>query len=152
MLPVQDHLSLICSQYLARALQPNNPSHNLATSPFGIFRVFSFQLIIDILVNLTNIPCWFSRLSRLSLDVTNIKGKVGILPSHQLLWFLASITSTRNSNPDGSPSTATCSVTTRPHWTYMKLCKIMKSWIFFPQSYRKSSCYHWLAEYQLFAL
>ena len=29
-----------------------------------------------------------------------IKGKVGSLPSHQLLWFLASNTSTRDSNPD----------------------------------------------------
>ena len=28
------------------------------------------------------------------------KGKVGSLLSHQLLWFLASITSTRDSNPD----------------------------------------------------
>ena len=28
------------------------------------------------------------------------KGKVGSLPSHQLLWFLASIASTRDSNPD----------------------------------------------------
>ena len=30
MVPIYDHLSLICSQYLARTLQPNNPSH----SPF----------------------------------------------------------------------------------------------------------------------
>ena len=30
----------------------------------------------------------------------NLKGKVGSLPSHQLLWFLACITSTRDSNPD----------------------------------------------------
>ena len=29
-----------------------------------------------------------------------VKGKVGSLPSHQLLGFLASITSTRDSNPD----------------------------------------------------
>ena len=35
MLPVQDHLSLICYQYLARALQPNNPSHSVITSPSG---------------------------------------------------------------------------------------------------------------------
>ena len=33
MLPVQDHLSLICSKYLARTLQPNNPSYNVVTSP-----------------------------------------------------------------------------------------------------------------------
>ena len=32
MLPVHDHLSLISSQYLARALQPNNPSHSIFTS------------------------------------------------------------------------------------------------------------------------
>ena len=32
-LPVQDHLSLITTQYLTRALQPNNPSHNVVTSP-----------------------------------------------------------------------------------------------------------------------
>ena len=36
MLPVQDHLSLISSQYLARTLQPNNPSHSVVTSPSGI--------------------------------------------------------------------------------------------------------------------
>ena len=36
MLPVQDHLSLISSQYLARALQPNNPSHSVVTSRSGI--------------------------------------------------------------------------------------------------------------------
>ena len=35
MLLVQDHLSLICSQYLARALQSNNPSHSVVTSPSG---------------------------------------------------------------------------------------------------------------------
>ena len=35
MLPVQEHLSLICSQYLARALQPTNPSHDVVTSPSG---------------------------------------------------------------------------------------------------------------------
>ena len=34
-LPVQDHLSLISSQYLARALQPNNPSNSVVTSPSG---------------------------------------------------------------------------------------------------------------------
>ena len=33
MLPVQDHLSLICSQYLDRALQLTNPSHSVVTSP-----------------------------------------------------------------------------------------------------------------------
>ena len=33
MLPAQDHLSLICSQYLARTLQPTNPSHDVVTSP-----------------------------------------------------------------------------------------------------------------------
>ena len=33
MLPVQDHVSLISSQYLARVLQPNNPSHSVVTSP-----------------------------------------------------------------------------------------------------------------------
>ena len=34
-LPVQDHLSLSSSQYLVRALQPNNPSHTVVTSPSG---------------------------------------------------------------------------------------------------------------------
>ena len=29
MLPVQDHLYLISSKHLARALQPNNPSHSI---------------------------------------------------------------------------------------------------------------------------
>ena len=29
MLPVQDYLSLICSQYLARAVQPTSPSHDV---------------------------------------------------------------------------------------------------------------------------
>ena len=33
---VQDHLSLIFYQYLVRALQPNNPSHSVVTSPSGI--------------------------------------------------------------------------------------------------------------------
>jgi len=33
MLPVQNHLYLICSQYLARALQPNHTSHRVVTSP-----------------------------------------------------------------------------------------------------------------------
>ena len=32
MVPVQDHLSLINPQYLARVLQPNNPSHSVVTS------------------------------------------------------------------------------------------------------------------------
>ena len=36
MLPVQDHFSLISSQYLARALQPNYPSHSIVTYPLGI--------------------------------------------------------------------------------------------------------------------
>jgi len=35
MLPVQEHLFLICFQYLARALQPSNPSHDVVTSPSG---------------------------------------------------------------------------------------------------------------------
>ena len=35
MLSVQDHLPLICSQYLARALQLNNPSHSVVTAPSG---------------------------------------------------------------------------------------------------------------------
>ena len=35
MLPVQYHLSLIRSQYLTRALQPNNSSQSLVTSPSG---------------------------------------------------------------------------------------------------------------------
>ena len=35
MLPVQDHLSRINSQYLAIALQPNNPSSSVITSPSG---------------------------------------------------------------------------------------------------------------------
>jgi len=29
--PVQDHLSLICFQYLTKALQPDNPSHSVFT-------------------------------------------------------------------------------------------------------------------------
>jgi len=33
MLPVQEHLSLIFSQYLARVLQSTNPSHDVVTSP-----------------------------------------------------------------------------------------------------------------------
>ena len=36
MLPVQDHLSLNCSQFLAKALQPNNPSSSLVAYPFCI--------------------------------------------------------------------------------------------------------------------
>ena len=32
-LPVQDHLTLLCSQFLARALQPSHVSHPLVTSP-----------------------------------------------------------------------------------------------------------------------
>ena len=36
MLPVQDHLSLIISQYLARAFQPNNPFNSVVTSSWGI--------------------------------------------------------------------------------------------------------------------
>ena len=35
MLPAQNNLSIICSQYLARALQPTNPSHDVVTSPSG---------------------------------------------------------------------------------------------------------------------
>ena len=35
MLPVQDHLSLIFSQHLARAFQPTNPSRSVVTSPSG---------------------------------------------------------------------------------------------------------------------
>jgi len=35
MLHVKDHLSLISFQYLARALQPKNPSHSVVTSPSG---------------------------------------------------------------------------------------------------------------------
>ena len=35
MLPVEDHLSLISSQYLARNLQPSNPSDSVVTSPSG---------------------------------------------------------------------------------------------------------------------
>ena len=35
MLPVQDHLCLISSQCLARALQPNNPCHSVVTSHSG---------------------------------------------------------------------------------------------------------------------
>ena len=34
-LPVADHLSLLSSQFLARALQPHHPSHNTATSSSG---------------------------------------------------------------------------------------------------------------------
>ena len=34
--PVQDHLFLISSQYLARAIQPNNPFHNVVAYPSGI--------------------------------------------------------------------------------------------------------------------
>ena len=34
-LPVRDHLSLLSSQFLARALQPTHPSHSLITSPPG---------------------------------------------------------------------------------------------------------------------
>ena len=31
-LPINDHLSLLCQQFLARVLQPGHPSHNLATT------------------------------------------------------------------------------------------------------------------------
>ena len=34
-LPVKDHLSLISTQFLARALQPTHPSHPYVTSPPG---------------------------------------------------------------------------------------------------------------------
>ena len=33
MLPAQDYLSLICSQYLTRAFQLTNPPHDIVTSP-----------------------------------------------------------------------------------------------------------------------
>ena len=36
LLPVQNRLSLIKCQYLFRALQPNNPSHSVVTSPSAI--------------------------------------------------------------------------------------------------------------------
>ena len=36
LLPVHDNFFLICSQYLARTLQPNNLSHNIVTSSSGI--------------------------------------------------------------------------------------------------------------------
>ena len=39
MLPVQDYRSLISFQYLARALQPNNPSHSVVTFPSGIINI-----------------------------------------------------------------------------------------------------------------
>ena len=42
-LPIQDHLSLQCSQYLARTVQPNNPSHNVVTSHSG-FRNLKYTL------------------------------------------------------------------------------------------------------------
>ena len=35
MLPVQNHFSIICSQYLTRALHPSNPSHSVVTFPSG---------------------------------------------------------------------------------------------------------------------
>ena len=35
MLPIQDHFFLISSQYLARALHPNNPSYSVITSLSG---------------------------------------------------------------------------------------------------------------------
>ena len=34
-LPAQNHFSLISYQYLARVLQPNNPSHSVVTFPSG---------------------------------------------------------------------------------------------------------------------
>ena len=34
-LPVKDHLSLLSTQFLAKALQPNHPSHPIVTSPSG---------------------------------------------------------------------------------------------------------------------
>ena len=34
-LPVRDHLSLLCSQFLARTLIPSHPSHPITTSPSG---------------------------------------------------------------------------------------------------------------------
>ena len=34
-LPVQDHLSLLCSQFLLSNLRPTHPSHSIITSPSG---------------------------------------------------------------------------------------------------------------------
>ena len=34
-LPVRDHLSLLCSQFLARCLVPSHPSHSVVTAPSG---------------------------------------------------------------------------------------------------------------------
>ena len=34
-LPVHNHLSLLCSQFLAQAMQPSHPSHSIVTSPSG---------------------------------------------------------------------------------------------------------------------
>ena len=34
-LPVKDHLSLLCAQFLARTLIPSHPSHPITTSPSG---------------------------------------------------------------------------------------------------------------------
>ena len=38
-LPVVNHLSLLCSQYLARTLQPNHPSHHITSSDSGPRRI-----------------------------------------------------------------------------------------------------------------
>ena len=38
-LPVNSHLSLLCSQFLARTLIPSHPSHHITTSPSGPRRV-----------------------------------------------------------------------------------------------------------------
>ena len=35
MLPVHDHLSLLCSQFLLSALRPSHPSHPIVTAPSG---------------------------------------------------------------------------------------------------------------------
>ena len=51
--PIQDHIFLIGSQYLARALQPNNPFHSEVTFPSGIknkTKKISFNLDFSIVL------------------------------------------------------------------------------------------------------
>ena len=55
-----------------------------------VWKFYPLRHVVEDLIHLP--PPWYPMISQ--------KGKVGSLPSHQLLWFLASITSTWDSNPD----------------------------------------------------
>ena len=57
-----------------------------------------------------------------------LKGKVGSLPSHQLLQFLASITSTQDSNPDLPTPRPADRVTIPPGHHVGKAALILNDW------------------------